>query len=140
MYFYYFTIISPLRNWPSGSGEEDFLFKLSSNFNYFSIISPFGRAWPFMWTNLNPLHQEKLYAELGSNWPSDSGEVENVNTLQTDGQTDDRWQVMRKPHLSFWIRWLKKLQRKLFPVTPLWFKECRRLFFFLKENVLLFCF
>ena len=34
------------RNWPSGSGEEDFLI-LSMYFRFFVIISPWKRAGPF---------------------------------------------------------------------------------------------
>ena len=83
--------------------------------NYFPIISPLGRAWPFIWTILNPLHPGKLCAKFGWNWPSGSGgEDENVKSLQTDrwtdgrtdGQTDGR-QVIRKAHMSFQLRELK---------------------------------
>ena len=78
-------------NWPSGSGEEDFLIS-SMYLRYFIIISP---------------------------WPSGSGEEdENVKSLQTDeqtdrqadGQTDDGWQVIRKAHLSFQFRWANNYQ------------------------------
>ena len=76
---------------------------MSIYFYYFPItcISPFGRAWPFIWTNLNPLHPGILCAKFDWNWPSGSGEEnENVKSLQTDRQTDgqtdrqttdDRW-------------------------------------------------
>ena len=94
-------------NWLSGSGEEDFLI-LSMYFCYFVIISPWKRAWPFIWTNLNPLHPRMLCAKFGWNWPSGSGEeVENRKSLQTDRQTDDGRQVIRKAHLSFQLRWAK---------------------------------
>ena len=43
-------------NWLSNSGEEDFLIS-SLYFHYFVIISPWKRAGPFIWTNLNPFHQ-----------------------------------------------------------------------------------
>ena len=88
-------------------------------FRYFVIIAPWKRAGPFIWTNLNPLHPRMLCAKFGWNWPSSSGEeVENVNSLQTygqtdrrtDGQTDDGRQVIRKAHLSFQLRWSKQLQ------------------------------
>ena len=93
MYFHYFVIICPgkkadhfnltnlcppyLRmfcakfgwNWPSGSGEEDFLI-LSMYFHYFVIISPWKRTGPFIWTNLNPCHPRMLCAKLGWNWLS----------------------------------------------------------------------
>ena len=62
---------------------------MSIYFYYFPIISPFERAWPFILTNLNPLHPGILYAKFGWNWPSGSWEEdENVNSLQTDRQTD----------------------------------------------------
>ena len=60
-------------NWPSGSGEEDFLIS-SMYFHYFVIISPWKRAGPFMWINLNPLHPRMHCAKFGWNWLSDSGE------------------------------------------------------------------
>ena len=87
-------------NWPSGSGEEDFLIS-SMYFRYFVILSPWKRAGPFIWTNLNLLHPRMLCDKFGWNWPSDSGEEdENVKSLQTEKQTDkqtdrqttdDRW-------------------------------------------------
>ena len=114
MYFWYFVIISPCKragpfiwtnlnplhprmlcakfgwNWPSGFGEGDFLIS-SMHFRYFVIISPWKRAGPFIWTNLNPLHPRMLWAKFGWNWPCGSGEEdENVKSLQTDGQTDRR--------------------------------------------------
>ena len=57
------------------------------------IISPWKRAGPSIWTNLNPLHPGILCAKFGWNWPSGSGEEdENVKSLQTDRQTThDRW-------------------------------------------------
>ena len=60
-------------NWLSGSGEEDFLIS-SVYFHYFIIISPWKRAGPFIWTNLNPLHLRMLCAKFGWNWPNGSGE------------------------------------------------------------------
>ena len=97
MYFLYFVIISPWKragpfiwinlnplhprmlcakfgwNWPSGSGEEDFLIS-SMYFHYFIIMSPWKRVGPFIWTNLNPLHPRMLCAKFGWNSPSGSGE------------------------------------------------------------------
>ena len=43
-------------------------------FHYFVIISPWKRAGPFIWTNLNPLHPRMLCIKFGWNWPSGSGE------------------------------------------------------------------
>ena len=43
-------------------------------FHYFVIISPWKRAGPFIWTNLNPLHPRMLCAKFGWNWLSGSGE------------------------------------------------------------------
>mgnify|MGYP003691611305 CR=1 FL=1 len=112
MYFHYFVIISPWKragpfiwtnlnplhprmlcakygwNWPSGSGEEDFLI-LSMFFHCFVIISPWKRVGLFTWTNLNSLHPRMLCAKFNWNWPSGSGEEdENVKSLQTDRRTD----------------------------------------------------
>ena len=50
-------------------------------FHYFVIISPWKRAGPFIWTNLNPLHPRMLCAKLGRNWPSDSREEEFFNFI-----------------------------------------------------------
>ena len=64
---------------------------------HLSYSSPFvKRVWLFIKTNLNPLHPKMLCAKFGWNWPSGSGEDENVKSLRTDGQTDrhttnDRW-------------------------------------------------
>ena len=76
------TNLNPLRlrmhrtkfgwNWLSGSREEDFLIS-SMYFHYFVIISPWKRAEPFIWTNLNPLQPMMLCAFVfGWNWPSGS--------------------------------------------------------------------
>ena len=49
-----------------------------------------------------------LCAKFGWNWSGGSGEEdENVKKLQTDGQTDDGRQVIRKAHLNFQLRWAK---------------------------------
>ena len=48
---------------------EDFLI-LSMYFRYFLvIISPWKRAGPFFWTNLNPLFPRMLCAKFCWNWP-----------------------------------------------------------------------
>ena len=60
-------------NWPSGSGEKDFkIFWIQ--IYYFAIISPWIRAWPYIWTNLNPLYPRMLFVKFGWNWPSGFGE------------------------------------------------------------------
>ena len=61
-WFFIWTNLIPLHprmlcakiglNWPSGSGEEDFLIS-SMYFRYFVIISSWKRTRPFIWTNLN---------------------------------------------------------------------------------------
>ena len=64
-------------NWISGSGEEIFLIS-SMYFHYFVIISPWKRAGPFIWTNLNPLHPRMHCAKFGWNWLSGSGEEDSL--------------------------------------------------------------
>ena len=59
--------------WPCGSAE-DFWKMLSMYFRYFFIISPLKRAWPFIWTNVNPLYPSMLCAKFGWNWPYGSRE------------------------------------------------------------------
>ena len=52
-------------------------------FHYFVIISPWKRAWPFIWTKLNPHHPRMLCAKFGWNWLSGSREEdENVKSLR----------------------------------------------------------
>ena len=95
-------------NCPSGSGGEDFLIT-SIYFRYFVIISPWKRAVPFIWTDLNPLHPRMLCAKFGWNWPSGSEEEdENVKSLQTDGQTD-RQTDRRTDRQTTDDRWSEKL-------------------------------
>ena len=72
--------------WTCGSEEEDFLVS-SLYFKYFVIISPWKRAWPFIWINLNHFHLRMLCYKFGWNWPSGSGV--NVKSLQTDKRTTD---------------------------------------------------
>ena len=57
----------------------------------FRLSSPWQRAWPFIWLNLNPLFPKMLCAKFGWNWPPGSGiDDENVNSLHMDEQTDNR--------------------------------------------------
>jgi hypothetical protein len=52
-------------------------------------------------TILNLLYLRMTCANFGYNWPSISGEVENVKSnRQTGGQTSDEQQAMRKVYLS----------------------------------------
>ena len=60
-------------NWPSGSAEEDFKI-MSMYFMYFVNISPWKRAWPIIWTNLNPFHPKKHCTKFCWNWLGGSGE------------------------------------------------------------------
>ena len=59
--------------WPSGSGKEDF-YMFSMYFYYFTIISPFRKVWPFIWTNLNRFHPRMFCARSDWKWPSGSAE------------------------------------------------------------------
>ena len=58
-------------------------------FHHFLITSPWKRARPFIWKNLNPLYPRMISAKFGWNWPSGSWEeVKNRKSLQMDGQMD----------------------------------------------------
>ena len=51
-----------------------FPYKQENVFSLFPCYHPWKRIWPFIWTNLNPLHPRMLCAKFGRNWPSGSGE------------------------------------------------------------------
>ena len=151
MFFCYFEIISPWKragpfmsplhprmhfakfgwNWPSGCGEKDFLI-LSMYFCDFVIISPWKRVGPFIWTNLNPLHPRMLCAMFGWNWPSGSGvEDENVKRFTTKPMTptttmDNGHILIRKAHLSLWLRWAKNQIHYSFSLISLGFFNSKR--------------
>ena len=100
------------QNWPNGSGEDEFIWiklnlfikrcfvpssvkigpvGLGKNFlissMYFSLFHnnlPLEKGRPFILTNLNPLHPRMLCAKFGWNWPSGSGE------------DDEMWKVYRQ--------------------------------------------
>ena len=39
------------------------------------------RAWPFIWTNLNPRHSRMLYAKCDWNWPNGSGADFKISSM-----------------------------------------------------------
>ena len=106
MYFRYFVIISPLEKGralylkklesPSTNEALNQVFlklalwfcrrrflNLSMYFPYFVIISPWKKAGPFIWTNLNTLQPMMFCAKFGCNWPIGSGEEDqNVKSLR----------------------------------------------------------
>ena len=47
------------------------------------IISPWKRAEPFIWTNLNPHHPRMLCAKFGWNWFSGAGEEDFLILLMS---------------------------------------------------------
>ena len=58
-------------------------FLISSMYFRNFYLSPLGKGvWNFLWTNLNPLHLRMLCAKFGWNWPTGSGEDENVKSLR----------------------------------------------------------
>ena len=86
-------------NWPSGSGEEDFL-NFSMYFRNFVIISPGKRARPFIWTNLNSLYLRMHCANFDWNWPNGSVEEDgNVKSLRQQRQQRQR---QRRTTYKFW--------------------------------------
>ena len=83
-------------NWPSGSGEKDFLI-LSMYFLRFLKYLPMEKGGPFIWTNLNPLHPMMLCAKFGWNWPSGSGQKdENVKSLRQQQRRQRRRRTTNK--------------------------------------------
>ena len=101
-------------NWPSGYGEEDFL-NLSMYFHNSVIISTWKRAWPFIWSNLNPLHIRinscQVWLKL-AHWfwrrRSKCEKFKTMKTKTTTMTTTDNGQILiRKAHLSLRFRWAK---------------------------------
>ena len=95
-------------------------------FHYFVIISPWRRARPFIWTNLNPLHPRMLCAKFGWNWPSGSGEEdENVKSLRQQWQQQQRQRQQWRQRRTTDKFWSEKLtwafgSGELKSRTPLW--------------------
>ena len=154
------------------------------SFHYFVMISPWKRAGPFIWTNLNPLYPRMLCAKFGWNWLSGSGQkdfyilslyfhyfiiispgkgqgpsfvqtwipfnqwwivpslveigpvvLEKLkmwkvydNNNKNTTSTDNGHILIRKAHLSLWLRWAKK-DRKI----PIMIDKIIKLFFFTSE-------
>ena len=78
---------------------------------YIVIISTWERKWPFIWTNLNPIHLRMLCAKLDWNWRSDSGEEFKMKMWQvyrlTDRRTDDVDACDQTSSLEFQLGWAK---------------------------------
>ena len=88
--------------WSDSFIEEDFLI-IPIFFEYFLIISPLDRVWPFVWTNLNLLHPVMLCAKFGWNRSSGSWqEDENVKSLQQRQRQRQRRQRQRQTTDKFW--------------------------------------
>ena len=136
MYFRHFGIISPWKrigpfiwtnlnfhhpwrhcakfglNWPSGSGEEDFLIS-SMFFCYFLIISSWKNVWPFIWINLNSLHPSMYCAKFSWNWSGGSWE-ENIKMWKVyDNANDDTTTRTDSGHILIRKFFLKSLKNKI---------------------------
>ena len=73
-------------NWPCGSGEEDF-----QNFNNIftlSLLSPLGKGCGSSFEQTWIPFKRMLCIKFGWNWPTGSGEEENVRSLQ---QRQQKW-------------------------------------------------
>ena len=96
-------------------------------FHFFVIISPWKRAGPFIWTNLNPLHPRMLVPSLVEIGPvvlekkMKMWKVYRQTDGRTDGRTDrqttdDRW--------SEKLRWAKKMKSLLSRLLTVQRKYC----------------
>ena len=66
--------------------------KIVNVFYYFAIISPWKRAWSFIWENLNPIYTGMLCAMFCWYQPCCSrGEDENGKSFQTDRSRRTDW-------------------------------------------------
>ena len=74
-------------------------------FCYFVIITPWKRAGPFIWTNLNPLHQRML-SKLDWIWPSGSGGEDYFKFCQyifAISLLSPRWKGRGPSYEQIWI-------------------------------------
>ena len=63
----------------------------------FRYYPPWRRAWPFIWTNLKPLHPRMRCAKFG--WIGQLV-LKKDSKMWKDGQTENRQQAIRKAHFS----------------------------------------
>ena len=93
-------------------------------FQYFVIISPWKRVWPFIWANLHPIPPRMLCANFGWNWlmvlkifkvcpcifdislsfPFEKGVALHLNKLKPPSPKDALCQVWLKLAQWFWRR------------------------------------
>ena len=97
-------------------GKEDFE-KLSMYVDYAVIISPWKRAWPFIWTNLNFLHPRMPCHKFSWYWPCDSGEEDkNVKSLRHRPQRrQQRSNFDQKSSLEQRTLWNSNINSPLIP-------------------------
>ena len=94
-------------NCPSISSED---FEIASIcFRYFVIISPWEKAWSFIWIKLNPLQPGILCARFGLNWPSVSPEkkIFKFRLWEWSSPTFSQELEFPSPKDAWWQVWLK---------------------------------
>ena len=145
MFFRYFVIISPWKRvgpfiWTNfipfiqgcfvqslveiGSLVLKKIFKnLSIYFCYFVFYLPLKKGRALHFKKFESPSPKDTWAKFGWNWPSDSGEEEeNVKSLQhldDVDQNNDGQIVIRKAHLSLWLRWAKNILKEFSGPVPL---------------------
>ena len=89
--------------------DSTLLEKKTIYFYYFPIISPWDRAWSFIWTYFYTLYQWILRAKFGWNGIVVLEKIKMWKVYRhTDERTDDGRQAIRKAHLNFHVTWDKK--------------------------------
>ena len=78
-------------------------------FRYFVFISPWKRAGPFIWTNLNPLHPRMLCAKFDWKWVGGSGEEDFSNIVNV-------FSLFRN-YFPFGIGWGPSFEQTWIPFT-----------------------
>ena len=121
-YYIYYKIGPILVEIGPVVSEKKIFFNLSMYFCYFVSISSWKIAGPFICSNLNSLHQCMFCTMFGWNWPSGSGEDENVKS-SCQQRRQWRQQTMDK----FWSEKLTwafgsgEIKTSL-PCSPIWKK------------------
>ena len=63
-------------NWRNGSGQDFIILRC-----IFTIISPWKKERPFIWTNMKPVYPRMLCAKFSWNWSSGSGENFQISSI-----------------------------------------------------------
>ena len=100
-----FLVCKNLNLFTQGCSAPSLVEISSIYLNYFVIISPWKRTWPFICINLNSLHIRLLCTKIHQNWQSGSGELLSMY-------------IWYSPIISSWNKAWPFIWRHLNPFQP----------------------